>query len=50
MILLDTNVVSELWKATPDPKVMTWVDRKPLIPSAITVAELRFGLATMPIG
>ena len=53
MILIDTNVISELWKAQPNPGVLAWVDAQTvetLYLSAITVAELRFGLATMPEG
>lgn len=53
MILIDTNVISELWKLAPDPRVLAWVDAQAietLYLSAVTVAELRFGLATMPIG
>ncbi|MDR2012661.1 MAG: type II toxin-antitoxin system VapC family toxin [Rhodanobacter sp.] len=53
MIVLDTNVVSELWKITPDPHVVAWIDAQAiesLYLSAVTVAEIRFGLATMPTG
>ena len=53
MILLDTNVISELWKAAPAPQVLAWVDGQmveTLCLSAVTVAELRFGLAAMPAG
>ena len=53
MILIDTNVILELWKAEPNPGVLAWVDAQTvetLYLSAITVAELRFGLATMPEG
>jgi toxin FitB len=53
MILIDTNVISELWKAEPNLDVLAWVDAQTvetLYLSAITVAELRFGLATMPEG
>lgn len=53
MIVLDTNVISELWKAAPDPNVLAWIDAQmieTLYLSAITVAELRFGLAAMPAG
>ncbi len=53
MILIDTNVISELWKAEPNPKVLIWIDAQTvetLYLSAITVAELRFGLTTMPQG
>lgn len=53
MILIDTNVISELWKAEPNPDVLAWIDAQAietLYLSAVTVAELRFGLATMPEG
>lgn len=53
MILIDTNVISELWKIEPDPGVLTWIDAQAvetLYLSAITVAELRFGLASLPEG
>ena len=53
MILLDTNVISELWKIDPNPNVLVWIDAQTvetLFLSAITVAELRYGLATMPEG
>ncbi|NTI06470.1 type II toxin-antitoxin system VapC family toxin [Agrobacterium rhizogenes] len=53
MIVLDTNVISELWKAEPDPNVLAWIDAQmveTLYLSTITIAELRFGLATMPEG
>ena len=53
MIVLDTNVISELWKVEPNPNVLAWVDAQAietLYLSAITVAELRYGLATMPEG
>ncbi len=51
MILVDTNVISELWRVAPDPGVLSWVDAQAietLYLSAITVAELRFGVASMP--
>lgn len=53
MILLDTNVISELWKLEPAPAVLAWVDAQAietLYLSAVTVAELRFGIAAMPEG
>jgi len=53
MMLLDTNIISELWKAVPDANVLAWIDAQAvetLYLSAITVAELRFGLAAMPAG
>lgn len=53
MIVLDTNVISELWKVAPEPNVLNWIDAQAietLCLCAITVAELRYGLATMPEG
>lgn len=53
MILLDTNVVSEPLKPLPSPAVLAWIDAQAvetLYLSAITLAELRFGIAIMPVG
>ena len=53
MILLDTNVISELMKANPDPVVKEWVDDQPelgLFISAITRAEIELGIALLPAG
>lgn len=53
MILLDTNVISEPWKPAPDIAVLTWLDAQAietLFISAISIAQLRFGIASMPSG
>lgn len=53
MILLDTNVMSEPLRSTPEPRVIAWIDAQPmetLFLSAITVAELRAGVALLPAG
>jgi predicted nucleic acid-binding protein len=53
MILLDTNVVSELMRPEPAAQVASWVrsrDRRELFTSSITVAEIRYGLARLPDG
>ena len=53
MILLDTNVLSEPLKPTPEPAVLTWLDSQPLetlFLSAITLAELQYGIAALPAG
>lgn len=53
MILLDTNVISELMRGAPSPAVEYWIGRQPtasLFLSAITEAELRYGLALLPDG
>lgn len=53
MILLDTNVVSEPLRSAPDARVIEWMDSQSLetlFLSAITVAELRAGVALLPAG
>ena len=53
MILVDTNVVSEPLRKAPEARVVDWIDAQPvetLYLSAITVAELRFGVASLPAG
>lgn len=53
MILLDTNVISEPLRPRPDPGVIAWIDEQPLetlFLSAVTVAELRAGVAFLPSG
>lgn len=53
MILLDTNVISEPIKLAGDVKVLTWLDAQmveTLYLSTISLAELRFGIASMPTG
>ena len=53
MILLDTNVLSELMRAKPAPQVLEWVDAQPagdLVITSITVAEVLYGIARMPDG
>jgi len=53
MILLDTDVVSEPLKPNGEAAVLAWIDAQTvetLYLSAITLAELRFGIAAMPDG
>lgn len=53
MILLDTNVVSELMRHTPDLSVIEWIDMQPgyrLYISAVTRAEIERGIAVLPEG
>ena len=53
MIILDTNVLSELMRPSPEPRVEAWLTAQPdtsVFISAITDAELRYGMATMPDG
>ena len=53
MILLDTNVVSEVMRKLPATSVEQWLaDQAPasLFISTVTEAELRFGVALLPDG
>ncbi|WP_028629913.1 type II toxin-antitoxin system VapC family toxin [Metapseudomonas resinovorans] len=53
MILLDTNVLSEMMKSRPDPSVVAWLDAQPgseLVICSISVAEILYGIARMPNG
>ncbi len=53
MIVLDTNVISSLIQATPDPTVLAWLNAQKsssVWMTAINVFEIQFGLAAMPAG
>jgi predicted nucleic acid-binding protein len=53
MILLDTNVISEPLRPAGDAAVLAWIDAQiveTLYLSAISLAELRLGMATLPAG
>ena len=50
--LLDTNVVSEVMKAAPDPAVVSWLDQnhERSFLSSIVVAEIELGIELLPNG
>ena len=53
MIVVDTNVVSELMKPAPDTAVSRWVAGRPsssLYTSTITQAEILLGIELLPKG
>lgn len=53
MIVLDTNVVSETMRASPDQNVLNWLNQQDIHTlhlSAISLAELRFGIARLDDG
>lgn len=53
MILLDTNVISELMRPEPHPAVLAWVAAQPratLYASSISQAEILYGIAVLPEG
>lgn len=53
MMVLDTNVVSDLMRDHPSREVIVWLDELPtreLFVTAITEAEIRTGIAFLPEG
>ncbi len=53
MIVLDTNVLSELMRHEPDAVVVEWVDRQPaddVYLTSVTLAELLYGIVRLPDG
>ncbi len=51
--LLDTNVLSEIRRLKPEPKVLSFISGSPLdelYVSAVTLAELRFGIELLSKG
>jgi toxin FitB len=49
--LLDTNVISELVKAKPEPRVTKWIETTEetlLYLSVLTLGEIRKGIASLP--
>ena len=53
MILLDTNVLSELMRPAPEPRVVQWLDAcsdEDLWVSAVTEAEILLGIRLLPNG
>lgn len=53
MIVIDTNVISELMRADPAPEVLAWFgeqDSEALYLSAVSEAELRRGASILPQG
>jgi predicted nucleic acid-binding protein len=53
VIILDTNVISELARQIPDTGVLAWLDSleiSEVATTAVTAAELRYGVARLPDG
>lgn len=53
MIVLDTDVLSELMRSSPDPTIVAWLDRRP--PSSVwttsaTLFEIAAGIEFLPAG
>ena len=53
MIVLDTNVLSELMRQSPDELVVRWMDAQPdssLFTTTVTQAEILYGVSILPDG
>ncbi len=53
MILLDTNVVSEVMRVAPSKAVLKWLndqDSSSLYISAVTIGEIEYGLRILLVG
>lgn len=53
MIVIDTNIFSELMKTSPTPSVISWIDSQEatqLFITTITIAEISYGITALPDG
>jgi toxin FitB len=53
VIVLDTNIISEITRPAPEPGVILWLDSlrsDEVGTTAVTAAELLYGVARMPAG
>lgn len=53
MIILDTNIISEVMRPQPNTQVMSWLRKYPVEELAITsisIAEISYGLKRLPVG
>jgi predicted nucleic acid-binding protein len=53
LLILDTNVLSELMRRNPNKAVLDWLDRQPrplIWTTAVTIYELNHGIQSLPFG
>ncbi len=53
MIIIDTNIISEMMKTSPNLKVISWIDKQDatlLYITTITIAEIAYGINVLPEG
>jgi predicted nucleic acid-binding protein len=53
MIVLDTNVLSEVLRPAPEPRVLAWLDEQPansVFTTAITQGEILYGIRLLADG
>lgn len=52
-IVLDTNIISELMKSSPDSNVVAWVDQQNVLTlyiTSVSIAEIHYGLSVLSVG
>jgi predicted nucleic acid-binding protein len=53
VIILDTNIISEMMKPLPSQELLSWMDRQAtdiLYLTSISIAEIMYGLGVLPKG
>ena len=53
MILLDTNIISEMMRTSPSTNVIKWINHQEatqLFLTSITIAEITYGICALPTG
>lgn len=53
MIILDTNIISEMMKSVPDEGVAAWLDQQNILSlyiTSISMGEIYYGLSVLPSG
>lgn len=53
MIILDTNVLSEILRPAPEPRVVEWLSEQPrasVFTTTITRGEILYGIRVLPAG
>ncbi|WP_119391095.1 type II toxin-antitoxin system VapC family toxin [Taklimakanibacter lacteus] len=53
MIVLDTNVLSEMLRVSPEPRVAEWLNDQPrasIFTTTVTRGELLYGIRVLPAG
>ena len=49
MIIIDTNIISEMMREDPDVKIAAWIERVGrLHTTTVTLAEIDYGIARLP--
>ena len=53
MIIIDTNIISEMMKPSPNIKVLEWFNKQEAISlylTTITIGEIGYGIRALPMG